>query len=40
MTLQYGKHVSHALVKWCDQTLVKLNKMVSGSRNPRTKKKK
>ena len=40
MTLQYGKHVSHALVKWCDQTLVKLNKMPNESQNRRTKKKK
>jgi PadR family transcriptional regulator, regulatory protein AphA len=33
MTLQHGNHVSQALVKWCDQTLVKLNKMVKGHRN-------
>ena len=33
MTLQYGKHVSHALVKWCDQTLAKLNKMVNDSKH-------
>ena len=40
MTLEHGKHVSHALVAWCDQTLVKLNKMASQARNRRTKKKK
>jgi PadR family transcriptional regulator, regulatory protein AphA len=40
MTLQHGKHVSHALVNWCDQTLVKLNKMVNPAKNRRTKKKK
>jgi hypothetical protein len=40
MTLQYGKHVSHALVKWCDQTLIKLNKMENDTKNRRTKKKK
>ena len=27
MTLQYGKSTSNALVKWCDQTLVKLKRM-------------
>jgi PadR family transcriptional regulator AphA len=40
MTLQHGKHVSHALMKWCDQTLVKLNKMVNDPKNRRIKKKK
>lgn len=40
MTLQYGKHVSHALTKWCDQTLIKLNKMVKDTKNRRTKRKK
>jgi DNA-binding PadR family transcriptional regulator len=40
MTLEHGKHVSHALVTWCNQTLVKLNKMANESRNRRTKKKK
>lgn len=40
MTLEHGKHVSHALVKWCDQALVKLNKMANESQNRRTKKKK
>jgi PadR family transcriptional regulator, regulatory protein AphA len=39
MTLQHGKHVNHALVNWCDQTLVKLNKMVNDTKNRRTKKK-
>ena len=27
MTLHYGKCVSHALVGWCDKTIVKLKKM-------------
>ena len=40
ITLEHGKHVSHALLTWCDQTLMKLNKMANKSRNRRTKKKK
>ena len=27
MTLRYGKETSHALVKWCDQSAMKLKKM-------------
>ena len=27
MTLRYGQHVSQALLRWCDETLVKLNKI-------------
>ena len=33
MTLQYGKCVSHALVEWCDKTIVKLNKMTGENKD-------
>jgi len=27
MTLSYGRHVAHALLAWCDETLITLNKL-------------
>ncbi len=40
MTLRYGQHVSQALLQWCDETLVALNKIGKAERNvqkPRAK---
>ena len=39
MTLHYGKEVSRALVKWCDQSRVKLRRMVKGQSGGRAPKK-
>ncbi|HKP02142.1 MAG TPA: PadR family transcriptional regulator [Chthoniobacterales bacterium] len=39
MTLHYGKEVSGALVKWCDQSEQKLKKMDRDHRSRRVKKK-
>jgi DNA-binding PadR family transcriptional regulator len=33
MTLEYGQEVSQALIKWCDKTLVKLNKIAKDNKN-------
>jgi len=33
MTLRYGRHVSQALLQWCDETLVALNKIGRTGRN-------
>jgi len=27
MTLSYGRHIAHALLAWCDETLITLNKL-------------
>lgn len=32
MTLRYGQHVSQALLRWCDETLVTLNKIGDGGK--------
>lgn len=39
MTLHYGKEVSRALVKWCDQSAVKLKRMARRRSSRRARKK-
>ncbi len=34
MTLRYGQHVSQALLHWCDETLVTLNKIGNDRKKP------
>lgn len=36
MTLGYGQHVSQALLRWCDETLLTLNKIKKVTRKPRS----
>ncbi len=40
MTLEYGQYVSQALIKWCDKTFVKLNKIAKDNKNQGIRRKK
>lgn len=40
MTLEYGQFVSQALIKWCDKTVAKLNKLSKDNKNQGTGRKK
>jgi len=33
MTLSYGKHIAQAMIEWCDETLITLEKMASDEKN-------
>ena len=35
MTVRYGQHIRRALLDWCDETLVKLNKMAKAAGDKR-----
>jgi DNA-binding PadR family transcriptional regulator len=37
MTLSYGQHISQALLRWCDETLLTLNKIKKSARNTKFK---
>ena len=40
MTLEYGQSVSQALIKWCDKTVVKLNKLARDNKSQKIGRKK